>query len=101
MIELCIFYIHLVAASYAFTQRWQRVGVKDGVLAVALMGLVFVIGWSITAPLSNAILPNAWRSQLFSSDTMSLVLLTIGEIFFFKLFFLKSDDDASLQQSGH
>lgn len=94
MIELCLFYIHLVAASYAFTKRWQRIGVKDGVLAVALMALVFVIGWSITAPLSNAILPKTWRSELFSSDTLSLILLTLAEAFFFKLFFLKNDDDA-------
>ncbi len=97
MIELVIFYVHLVAAAYAFTQRWQQRGMKDGILAVALMALVFVIGWSMTAPLANIILPNSWRSQLFSSDTLSLILLAIGEAFFFKLFFLKNDEEQAAE----
>lgn len=91
MIELLIFHVHILAAVYAFTKRWQKAGMKEGILAVALIGLVFVIGWSITSPLANLILPNAWRSIWFNSDTLGLLLLLIPEIIFFRVFFLKSD----------
>jgi hypothetical protein len=68
---------------------------KDGLQSVALMGLVFVIGWSITSPLANIVLPNEWRSQRFSSDTLGLIMLLLPEILFFKMFFLKDEDDTA------
>ena len=95
MIELCIFHAHILAAVYAFTKRWQQAGTKEGILAVALIGLVFVIGWSITSPLANLILPNTWRSIWFNSDTLGLIILFIPEWIFFRLFFLKNDNESS------
>lgn len=91
MIEILIFHIHIVAALYAYTKRWQEAGIKEGIMAVLLMGLVFVIGWSLTSPVANLILPNAWRTNWFSSDTLGLLLLMIPEIIFFKVFFLKDE----------
>lgn len=95
MIELFILYLHIVGASYAFAKSWQKTGMKDGLQSVALMGLVFVIGWSITSPLANIVLPNEWRSQRFSSDTLGLIMLLLPEVLFFKMFFLKDDEDSS------
>lgn len=99
MIELVILYIHMVGVSYAFAKSWQKTGVKDAAQSVALIGLVFVIGWSITSPLANLVLPNEWRSRAFSSDTLGLILLLIPEIVFYKLFFIKDDDSTKVQQS--
>ena len=94
MIELVIVYIHMVGVSYAFAKSWQKSGVKDAAQSVALIGLVFVIGWSITSPLANLVLPNEWRSRAFSSDTLGLILLLIPEMIFYKLFFIKDEDSA-------
>ncbi len=99
MIDLAIFYLHIVAASYAFTQRWQRGGMKDGLLSVALLGLVFVIGWSLTSSIANVILPNAWRTEMFSSDTLALVLLAMLETVFFKMYFLSSDEQQAVAKA--
>jgi hypothetical protein len=90
MIEIFIFHLHIVAATYAFVYRWQSDGVKGGVLAVSICALVFVIGWSLTGAIARAILPGPFASgALFTSDTLSLVLLLALEVPFFVVFFLR------------
>ena len=49
MVTLFVFYIHTVAAVYAFTDQCQEEGVGAGTLAVAFMGIVFSVGWSISS----------------------------------------------------
>ena len=39
MIDLLIYHLHLLGASYAFTKRWQGENVRSGLMAVALIGL--------------------------------------------------------------
>ena len=88
MIELLIFHLHIVASLYAFTKNWQKRSFKDGVLAILIIGLMFSIGWALTGTISRIIMPYKWNTQFFTQDTLSLVLLLIPEIFFFKIFIL-------------
>ena len=88
MIDLFIFHINLIVALYAFTKNWQKGSTKDGILAILLIGLIFTIGWALTASLAYAIWPKAWDSLYFTHDTLSLVMLFIPEVFFFYYFFL-------------
>ena len=48
MVTLFVFYVHTVAAVYAFTDQYQEEGLGAGTLAVAFMGIVFSVGWSIS-----------------------------------------------------
>jgi hypothetical protein len=89
MIELAIYHVHLVAMVYAFVQRWQREGVGGGLLAVAIIGLVFVIGWSLTGAIARLIMPESEVGALITSDTLSLLLLLPIEIVFFWVFFVR------------
>lgn len=91
MIELLIFYLHVLAALYAFTKNWQSLTIKDGLLAVTVFALMFTIGWAMTGTLSYKIYPKAWESIYFNHNTLSLVLLSIPESFFFYHFYYKSD----------
>ncbi len=91
MIEVFIFFLHILAALYAFTRAWQDNHVKEGVLAVALIGLVFAIGWSITGTVAHLILPGGSGVYWFTADTLSLVLLFIPEVLLFRLFFLQRE----------
>lgn len=94
MIDLIIYHLHIVGALYAFTMRWQRDGIKGGALAVATCGLVFTILWAITGPIAYAVMPASMSTQLFTADTLSLVLLLIPEIVFFRAFFLRTTEPA-------
>jgi hypothetical protein len=89
MIEVLIFYLHIVGALYAFTKNWQRGSIKEGTFAILIIGLFFCIGWALTGTIARAIFPESWNSIYFTSDTFSLLLLLIPEIFFFYVFFYK------------
>jgi len=89
MIEILIFHFHIVGALYAFTKNWRRQGIKEGILAVLIIGLIFVIGWALTSPIAWAIMPKQWASIWFTQDTLSLILLFIPECFFFYFIFVK------------
>ncbi len=89
MIELLIFHVHIVAALYAFTKNWQNRGLKDGLLGVIIIGLIFTIGWALTSPVAHFIMPDKWVSLYFTKDTLSLCLLAGPESVFFYLFFVK------------
>ncbi|TAE31891.1 MAG: hypothetical protein EAZ92_02150 [Candidatus Kapaibacterium sp.] len=89
MIEVFIFHLHIVGALYAFTLRWQDDSLKEGVLAVGLMGLIFMIGWAITGGVARIITPAGGFAPWLTADTLSLVLLVIPEIFVFRMLFFK------------
>jgi cytochrome c biogenesis protein CcdA len=81
MIELIIYHIHIVAILAAFTIRWQREGVKAGLLAVALCGLAFTIVWALMGPLARLLMGDAGQTDdLFTSDTLSLLFTAGAEI---------------------
>lgn len=88
MIEVLIFHLHIIASLYAFTKRWQDDNIKEGFVALGLIGLVFTIGWAITGAIARMLTPTGGFTQWFTSDTLSLVLLLIPEIIMFKIFFL-------------
>jgi hypothetical protein len=99
MIELVIYHIHIVAMVYAYVQRWQREGVGGGLLAVAIIGLVFVIGWSLTGAIARLVMPEVVAGALVTSDTLSLLLLLPIEVVFFWVFFLRGEGErAALQK---
>ncbi|ROL61978.1 hypothetical protein D9V86_03045 [Bacteroidetes/Chlorobi group bacterium ChocPot_Mid] len=89
MIEILIFHLHIVGALYAFTKYWQTGGMKSGIMALLIIGLIFTIGWALTNPIAWWIMPDEWSSIWFSQDTLSLVLLLIPESVFFYIFFVK------------
>lgn len=91
MIEIIIFELHLLGALYAFTKSWQEGGLKDGFMAIAIVLLFFTIGWAITGTLANLIYPDEWNSIYFTQDSLSLILLLIPEILFFKFYFLSEE----------
>ena len=88
MIPLIVFYLHTVAAVWAFTQRWQEEGLKEGILAVAFMGLIFSVGWTLTTLILQAILTPKGFGPGFDRDSLALLTLTMGEGIFY-YFYLK------------
>jgi len=91
MIEVLIYHLHVVAFVYAYVQRWQREGVKGGLLGVAIVALVFVIGWSLTGAIARLLVSNDGPG--LTSDTLSLLILLPLEVVFFYVFFLQSTGD--------
>lgn len=88
MIDLLIYHLHIVGVVYAFVKRWQAEDIKSGLLAVGLIALAFTILWALMGPIARMFMPGqAEPGQLFTSDTLSLVLTLAAEIPLFLAFF--------------
>lgn len=92
MIEIIIFELHLLGLLYAFVKSWQEGGLKDGLMAIAIVLLLFTIGWAITGTVASLIYPDSWNTVYFTQDTLSLIILLIPEIFFYRYYFLGKSD---------
>lgn len=82
MIILFVFYLHTVAAIYAFTKRWQESNVGWGLLAVGLIVLIFSVGWTLSDSLLKLVVEKKGLGVLFDRDAMALTLVTVIEILF-------------------
>lgn len=90
MVPLLVFYLHIVAAAWAFTRRWQEEGLGEGLLAVFFVTLIFFVGWSIVSFLVRLVIPPAGFGPLMDRDALGLLLLTVAEGFFY-YFYLRGD----------
>jgi hypothetical protein len=86
MVTLFVFYIHTVAAVYAFTNQYQEEGIGAGTLAVAFMGIVFSVGWSISTFILKFLVSEKGFGLYFNRDALSLAILTAGEALFYYLY---------------
>jgi len=86
MVTLFVFYIHTVAAVYAFTDQYQEEGIGAGALAVAFMGIVFSVGWSISTFILKFLVNEKGFGVYFDRDALSLAVLTLGETVFYYLY---------------
>ena len=86
MATLFVFYVHTVAAVYAFTNQYQEEGPGAGTLAVAFMGIVFSVGWSISTFVLKFLVSEKGFGIYFNRDALSLTILTAGEAIFYYLY---------------
>jgi hypothetical protein len=89
MIPLLVFYLHTVAVVWAFTKRWQEAGVKEGILAVAFIALIFSVGWTLATLFLQAVAPPTGLGPGLNRDALSLVLVTLAEVVFYTWYLRK------------
>jgi hypothetical protein len=110
-----IFFLHICAAIYAFITRRRDGGMSEGVLAIAFLGIVFAVGWTIATVLTNLLFTPEFfikwyyhqTDSLFlrtlrkeiNRDTISLLLLTFGEVGFYH-FFLQGKEEETKNAQG-
>jgi hypothetical protein len=102
MVAAYIFILHFIAAGYGFFTRKKTGGLSEGLLAVAFVGIVFAIGWTIATMLTNLLFTPQFFIKWYyhqtdsqflrtlrkeiNRDTISLLILSCGEIGFYYLF---------------
>ena len=91
MIDLIVFYLHTMGGVYAFTKYWQEEGVVGGILALGFFAIIFSAGWAISALIFSFIISADGFAIWLNRDTLSLLFLTVAEIFFY-IFYLNEDD---------
>ena len=103
MVSAFIFFLHFVLVVYAF-MIYKKESISEGFLAIAFVGIVFAVSWTISSMLTNLLFTLEWFVRWYwqpldswiwrivrkeiSRDTISLLILTSGEVVFYYLFFL-------------
>jgi hypothetical protein len=115
MVAAFILGLHFVACLYAFFTWKKAGGLVDGLLAVAFAVIVFAVGWTITTMLTNLLfMPDFFIRWYYGQtdsfflrtlrreinrDTISLLLLTFGEVAFY-YFYLRLEKRGGKAPNG-
>jgi hypothetical protein len=102
MISGLILLLHCAAAVYIFV-TYKKISLSDGLLGVAFIGIIFAVGWTIATMVVNLLFSIRWFTDWYwqpleshiwwiirkelNRDTLSLLLLTSGEIVFYRFYF--------------
>jgi uncharacterized membrane protein YhdT len=87
MITAFIFFAHLTFSLVVFTKKWQDENLASGFTNLALIAILFAVGWSITGMISKMLMDKEGFGLYFDMDTFSLTILTIGEFLFYRMYY--------------
>jgi uncharacterized membrane protein YhdT len=87
MIISLIFFIHLLFSLIIFTIKWQEEKLSSAFLNVGLIAILFAVGWSIASIIAKTLMEPKGLGTHFDMDTFALTLLTIGEYFFYRMYY--------------
>ena len=87
MISAFIFFAHFLFILIIFTWKWQSDGISAAFINVALILILFAVGWTITGMISQLLIEPRGFGLYFDRDTFSLALLTIVEYFFYRIYY--------------
>lgn len=95
MISALIFAAHLIFITVIFTKKWQEESLSAGIINVALIIILFSVGWSISTTIVKIFFDSKGLGIYFDADTISLTLLSIAEFFFYRFYYReeKSTED--------
>jgi hypothetical protein len=110
MVAGFIFLLHILLVMFAFF-KYKKESIGEGFLAIAFVGIVFAVGWTLAAILTNLLFTPEWFIKWYwqpldswvwrrvrkeiSRDTISLLFLIAMETVFYYFYFLtdpKQDD---------
>jgi hypothetical protein len=118
MVSGFIFILHIALVVFAFI-KYKKESVGEGFLAVAFVGIVFAVGWTLAAILTNLLFAPEWFVQWYwqplnswvwrtirkeiSRDTISLLFLTAMETAFYYFYFLTElkQDNGKKKEADH
>jgi hypothetical protein len=98
MVTAFIFFGHLFFALYIFTKKWQEEGLKTAFLNIGLIGILFAVGWSIAAIIAKIFMEQEGLGLYYNRDDFSLTILTIGEYFFYRIYYGKETIEAGMEK---
>ena len=87
MISAFIFFAHFLFILIIFTWKWQSDGISAAFINVALILILFAVGWTITGMVAQLLMEPKGLGSYFDRDTFSLALLTIVEYFFYRIYY--------------
>lgn len=95
MISAFIFFAHFIFILIIFTKKWQDEKFSIGIINVALIIILFSVGWSLTSWITQMLFDAKGLGVFFDRDTIALTILVIPEFIFYKIFYGKEKSTES------
>ena len=90
MVTAFIFATHFIFSLYIFSKKWQDENLKSAFLNLALILILFSVGWSIATIIAKLFMEPEGLGRFYNRDDFSLTILSVGEFFFYR-FYYKED----------
>ncbi|MBV6513477.1 MAG: hypothetical protein HRU80_11090 [Ignavibacteriales bacterium] len=87
MITAFIFFAHLLFILIIFTKKWQDENLTTAFLNAGLIAILFTVGWSIAGIPTKYLIDPEGFGIYYDRDAITLTLLTIGEYFFYRMYY--------------
>ena len=87
MITALIFFAHILFAIIIFTRKWQGENLKSGFVNLALIGILFAVGWTLSGTIAKMVMKPEGLGIYYDRDTFSLTILSIAEYFFYRFYY--------------
>jgi TRAP-type C4-dicarboxylate transport system permease small subunit len=86
MVSASIFALHIGVFFYLLLQRKKKPW-SEVLLSLAFFVIIFSVGWTLSTALARMMFPPEGLAAWLDDDAISLILVTIGELFFYYVFF--------------
>lgn len=96
MISALIFSAHLVFIAVIFTKKWQDESLSQAFINLALIVVLFAVGWSISTSVVKLVIDNKGFGIQFDADAISLTILAIAEYFFYRFYYREDQNKKSI-----
>ncbi len=87
MVTAFIFFIHFIFLLIVFTKFWQNEGLSTAFTNLALVSILFTVGWSIAGTATKFLIDAEGFGIYYDRDALSLTILTFGELFFYRVYY--------------
>lgn len=95
MIPILIFWMHITAAVYLFSKRYHEETLGEAFLALGFAAIIFTAGWTLSSFIIRISFGQKGIDEILNGDSLSLILLSIFELIFYRIWFRKPQKEAS------
>ena len=89
MIEVLIFYIHVIFLVYIFVKTFVEEKFSSALLSSIFVIIIFSVGWTFSAFLIALMIPPEGLTRILTRAAFSLALLTLLEVIFYRFYFAR------------
>jgi hypothetical protein len=87
MIEVVLFYFHVIFFAYVFARNFVEENLLSAFLSTIFVIVIFSVGWTFSAFAVGFFIPDAGLNKILTKAAFSLALLTLLEAIFYKFYY--------------
>lgn len=87
MIEVILFYLHVVFFAFIFAKNYVEENLLSAFLSTIFVVVIFTVGWTFSSFIIGLFIPDNGLTRILTKAAFSLGLLTFLELIFYKFYF--------------